>query len=107
MTFAKLGRFMIFGLLQEGPDKWKGTKVHVKQGVLKPGEFSIPYGILGYLKERAITTAAMIEAMSPTQHAKVQAEILKNPDRFVQSDQFSAISADIRMFGPGSFVRKS
>ena len=107
MTFAKLGRFIIFGLIQKGPNKWEGTKVHVKHGTLKPGQFTIPHGLLGFLKDKAKAAAAAIESMSPAQHAKVQADILKNPERFLQSDQFSAISADIRMFGLESIVRKS
>lgn len=57
MTFAKLGRFMIFGMIQKGPNAWRGTKVHVKRGILKPGEFTVPIGLLDLIREKATAAA--------------------------------------------------
>ena len=52
MTYAKLGRFTIFGIIQPGKDKWEGTKIHVKHGLIKPGRFVVPYGLVDLFKDR-------------------------------------------------------
>lgn len=106
MTFAKLGRFIIIGIVQKGPDGWKGTKVNANYGTLKPGEFTVPYGLLGVINDKADQSAKAMRAMSSTQKDKIEEAIINNPDRFVNSDQFASIEADIRMFGLNSFVRK-
>ena len=58
MTFAKLGRFMIFGMIQKVPNQWDGTKVHVKNGLLKPDKFTIPAGLLDLFRQKAEVSAA-------------------------------------------------
>lgn len=107
MTFAKLGRFNIFGLIQKGSSAWEGTKVHVKHGLVAPGNFTIPAGLLPLLKEKAAHTAAAMNSMSAAQSAKVQQNIVDNMDRFVGSDQFASIAADVDMFGSGAFSKSS
>lgn len=106
MTFAKLGRFSIFGIVQKGRQKWEGTKVHAQHGVLKPGTFSVPAGLLDLIKEKAGLAASAMDAMSPAQQAKVDAHVLHNMDRFLDSDQFASIAADAHMFGKEAVVRK-
>ena len=44
MTFAKLGCFNIFGFIQKGKGEWDGTKIHVRQGLLKPDKVVLPAG---------------------------------------------------------------
>lgn len=99
MTFAKLGRFMIFGIVESGLNRWHGTKVHVRHGVLKPGTFTIPVGLLDLFREKAAHSAASMAAMSPAQRAKVDKTVLDNIEAFSTSDQFPAIEADARLFG--------
>jgi len=95
MTYAKLGRFYIFGVIQKGANKWEGTKVHVKHGLLKPGSVAVPYGILGLIKERASRVAAVNEVISEVQHMKVESAVMANPDRLIGSEQFEAMMADL------------
>lgn len=106
MTFAKLGRFMIFGLMQGDKKAWQGTKVHVRTGLLKPDSVSIPGGLLYMFKEKAALAAAAFDAMSSMQRAKVDLNIRDNLDQFLQSDQFAAIEADARLFGEGAVIWK-
>ena len=106
MTFAKLGRFMIFGLIQKGPNRWEGTKVHVREGQLKPGKFTIPAGLIDLFKKKANLVSEAFEAMSPDQQNKVQKHIAENLDSFAASDQFVSIAADARMFGRAAVIRK-
>jgi hypothetical protein len=106
MTFAKLGRFMIFGMIQKGPNKWEGTKVHVRHGVLKPGKFIVPIGLLDLIREKASNASDMMAAISPAQLAKIDSHITQNIDEFLMSDQFKAIAADAEMFGDEAVTRK-
>lgn len=106
MTFAKLGRFNIFGMMQKGPNKWEGTKVHVKHGVLAPGTFTVPVGLIDLFKEKASHVAAAMDTMSPTQRAKVDDNVVKNLEQFSSSDQFESIVADARMFGEDAVIWK-
>jgi hypothetical protein len=106
MTFAKLGRFMIFGLIQKGPNEWVGTKVHVKHGLLKPDKFIIPAGLLDLFRERAKNVDAKMSNISPVQRAKIDKHIIDNLDAFAKSDQFASIKADALMFGEHAVLWK-
>src|SRR3546814_5603258 len=52
MTFAKIGRLTIFGIIQKGSHRWEGTKVHIKHGLLKPGKIVIPGALLDLFREK-------------------------------------------------------
>ncbi len=106
MTFAKLGRFMIFGLIQGNKKAWQGTKIHVSNGFLKPDNVSIPGGLLYMFKEKAALAAAAVDSMSPRQRAKVDLHIRGNLDQFLESELFAAIKADARMFGENAVIWK-
>ncbi|MBZ0215544.1 MAG: hypothetical protein K8F25_03240, partial [Fimbriimonadaceae bacterium] len=99
MTFAKLGGFMIFGIIQKGPNRWDGTKVHVKHGLLKPDHFKVPAGLLDLFREKAQYSATAMSNISPAQRMKIDKNILDNRDAFAESDQFASIKADAMMFG--------
>jgi hypothetical protein len=99
MTFAKLGRFMIFGMIQKGPNQWDGTKIHVKRGLLKPSQISVPAGLLDLFREKAENAATTMSSISSVQRAKIDKHILDNLDAFTESDQFASIRADAAMFG--------
>lgn len=105
MTFAKLGRFLIFGHVQNGGRKWVGTKVHVRHGELRPGQFEIPAGLLHVFVEKANAAAAALESISPAQQAKIDQHILQNIDEFRESDQFRSIMADAEMFGIDAVIK--
>jgi len=106
MTFAKLGEFMIFGIIQNGPNQWGGTKVHVKHGLLKPDKVTLPAGLLDLFREKAENAATAMSNISPVQRAKINQHILDNLDAFAASDQFASIRADASMFGEGAVLWK-
>lgn len=106
MTFAKLGKFIIFGIIQHGANRWEGTKVHVKQGVLKAGRFGVPAGLIPLFVEKAAIAGAAANSMSAMQRAKVDQHVIENLDKFAASEQFAAIAADVRMFGKDAALRK-
>lgn len=106
MTFAKLGRFTIFGIIQKGPGKWEGTKIHVNNGVLKPGTVTIPAGVLDLLREKAAHAAAAFSQISPAQRVKIDKRVRENLDAYAESDLFAAIKADALMFGEDAVLWK-
>jgi hypothetical protein len=106
MTFAKLGRFMIFGMIQKGPNQWDGTKIHVKRGLLKPSQISVPAGLLDLFREKAENAATTMSSISSVQRAKIDKHILDNLDAFAESDQFASIRADAAMFGEHAVLWK-
>jgi hypothetical protein len=106
MTFAKLGRFMIFGMIQKGPNQWEGTKVHVKHGLLTPGKLTIPAGLLDLFREKAESVSTKMSNISPVQRAKIDKHILDNLDAFAGSDQFASMKADALMFGEEAVLWK-
>lgn len=106
MTFAKLGRFMIFGMIQKGSHRWEGTKIRVKNGILQPGTFTVPAELITLFREKAAISADAIDAMSPIQRAKIEKHVDDNFEHFVNSEQYAAIAADARMFGRDAVVKK-
>lgn len=106
MTFGKLGRFIIFGMIQKGPNKWEGTKVNLKNGVVKPRDIVLRFGLLDLFREKAAISENAMAKTSPKQLDKIDAYVLANLDKFRASDQFKAILADMEMFGPDAVIRK-
>lgn len=106
MTFAKLGPFIIFGMIQKGPHRWDGTKVHVESGLLKPQRATVPADLLDLFKEKAEHAASAMDSMSPGQKAKVDALVQNDLDRVIGSAHFTSMLADARMFGEAAILRK-
>jgi hypothetical protein len=106
MTYAKIGRFSIFGTIQKGLNRWEGTKVHVKRGVLKPGKFVVPYGLLSLFKEKSSIAANANQNVSEAQYAKIEEALFRNIDGAVHTDQFSSMLADADMFGEHVVLRE-
>ena len=106
LTFAKLGRFIIFGIIQKGPNKWDGTKVHVKHGTIKPETFTVPARLLDLFYEKAAHAGAAMATISDAQSTKIDDHVMRNIEKFRASEQFKAIVADARMFGEDAVIRK-
>jgi hypothetical protein len=106
MTFAKLGRFNIFGIIQKGRGEWDGTKIHVRQGLLKPDKIVIPAGLLDLFIEKAAHASKSIANISKLQRKKIDDNVIKNIDIFAKSDQFASILADAEMFGKDAVLWK-
>jgi hypothetical protein len=106
MTYAKLGRFMIFGMVRKGRDSWQGTKVQAQHGYVGSKKYVLPGSLSGFITGRARHTQEALAGMSPQQVAKVDAAVLKNIDRMATSDQVRAMLADAAMFGDSAIIRK-
>lgn len=105
-VWSKLGRFQIFGTVRHGPNKWEGTKVHVKDGVLKPGKFGIPASVLELYRQKAKIASEAYEQMSDAQLDKIEANSMADIERFLASRTFRAMQADAELFGNEVIIRK-
>lgn len=107
-TYAKLGRFIVFGFIHEPNfSQWRGTRVHAKEGFIEPRKYVVPKALGDYLNEKARNMSAVIESVSDRQQSKIDAAFQANIDRIVGSDAFTAMEADIRLFGNDAFSKGS
>jgi hypothetical protein len=106
MTYAKLGKFAIFGMMLP-PRNWQGTRVFGHRGRIMPRRYSLPGSVMWFFIERARMSKDSLTKMSPNQVSKVDDAVLSNIDRFADSDQWRAMQADVAMFGEQAILRKS
>lgn len=106
MTYAKLGRFIIFGMVRKGREEWKGSRVNAQHGHLQARRYVLPHGLIGFFRDRASICREAIDGMSPAQIAKVDSAVMANMDRMRGSDQLRAMLADAAMFGEQAVVRR-
>lgn len=105
-TYAKLGRFMIFGFVQPPAMKWEGTKVHLREGVVAPREYVLPRELMDYVNDRARNYASVQARISEAQHDKIESAALADMDRLMNSGTFEAMMEDHRLFGEEAILRK-
>lgn len=105
-TYAKLGRFALFGLIESPQSRWKGTRVGVAGGTIEPTEYELPVELWDYLVDRARHVADRGAEVPEHQLAKIDALVMNNLERARQSDQLAAMLEDARMFGEQAVVRK-
>ena len=107
-VYSKLGCFAIFGFIDVlHPKEWGGTKVHVRNGVIAPRTFTLPYSVGKYLSDRATKAWELMKTMSENQQRKVDSAIETDPERFLKSEVFRAMQQDVKMFGSKAFARKA
>ena len=106
-TYSKLGRFIILGFIHEpNPGHWRGTKVHATHGFIEPRKYVVPRALGEYLNEKARKMRDALASVSDRQHEKIDAAFRANVDRFVGSDAFAAMQADVEMFGYDAFSKR-
>lgn len=107
ITYTKLGRFIILGFVHEPNfSQWKGTKIGANEGTLGPRKYVLPRGFGEYLSDKAVKMREAIQSVTDRQQEKIDDAFLKNADRFVTSDSFKAMQADLAMFGDDAFSKR-
>jgi hypothetical protein len=102
--FSKLGRFFILGFIDVvHASRWAGTKVHVRDGVIQPRQYTLPIEFGDYLVDRAKRHAAIYGKISDAQRRKIDEAFRKNIDRVANSETFNAMTEDVRTFGSAAF----
>lgn len=103
-VYSKIGKFIILGFIDVAlPRQWVGTKVHVSEGVIGPGHYTLPKPFGGYLIDKALRFASLHEKISDNQRQKIEETARKNLDRVANSASFEAMSHDVRLFGCDAF----
>lgn len=106
-TYSKLGRFILFGFIHEPrQDQWKGTKVHATTGTVEPRKYVVPGALGEYLNAKARQMTQALNSVSDRQQAKIEAALKTNIDRFIGSDAFVAMKADVELFGEDAFTNR-
>jgi len=103
-VFSKIGRFVIVGFAKGPPQgHWQGTRINANGGTVEPRQYVMPRGFLDYLCHKARRVIAANETISDTQRQKIEKTFRASVDRLVGSDFFTAMQADVEMFGPKAF----
>lgn len=106
-TYTKLGRFIVLGFVHEpNPNQWRGTKVNANKGFVGPKEYVLPRAFGEYLNEKAHRMAELLNSVSEKQQTKIDGAFRKNVDRYVESDAYQAMLADVSMFGDAAFSKR-
>lgn len=104
IVYTKMGRLVLFGFIQEDSSKrWKGTKVHVKKGLIMPRDYRLPQNIADYWNEKANLGAKALASTSPRQKQIIKETILENADEFINSEIFRAMQYDVYHSGKNAF----
>lgn len=97
-TYAKMGRFAVFGTIARVRDRWEGTKVHLN-GRLPCLRIVLPGFMRPYLKRQALKLRAADRAIPAHHRARIEEELRRDPSRFHASDQFAVMMHDADAFG--------
>lgn len=106
-TYGKLGRFVILGFINEqNYNYWKGSKINANKGVIGPRRYMLPMAFADYLNEKAQKITELIGSVSDKQQEKIDSSFKRNADRYIGSDAYQAMLADISMFGDEAFTKR-
>lgn len=103
MVYTKMGHLMLFGFIQEDSKRWRGTKLHVNNGLVMPRDYRLPRIIANYWNEKANEATKALASTSPRQKQKIQEAIRKNADELANSELFRAIQYDVLHSGKNAF----
>ncbi|WP_321917302.1 MULTISPECIES: hypothetical protein [Paraburkholderia] len=104
-VYSKLGRFIILGFIsQSNADRWRGGKVHAKEGVVESRRYVMPSAFGSYLNSRAKKMDEALASVSDRQYQKMEEGLKANAHNYVTSDAFVAMQADVEMFGDDAFL---
>lgn len=107
-VYSKIGRFAILGFIaQPEPSHWAGSRVNANAGTLEPRTYTFPHSFRAYLTEQAGTVNDAMASMSSRQRQRVDETLLANLDRIRGSDFFTAMQADVDLFGQNAFTPHS
>ncbi|MFZ5763407.1 MAG: hypothetical protein ACOY8P_10835 [Thermodesulfobacteriota bacterium] len=103
-VYSKMGRIVLIGFIEiSHPQRWKGTKLHVKKGVLGSKHYSLPAEFGEYFLSKARRLAEINKSMSGKQKQKIEDTYRKNINRAISSETLKAIDYDVKLFGKKAF----
>jgi len=106
-TYTKLGRFIVLGFVHEpNLNSWRSTKVNANRGIIGPKKYTLPRSFWDYVDQKARRMAELLNSVSDRQKSNIDESFKKNVDRYIGSDEYQAMLADISMFGDAAFSNR-
>jgi hypothetical protein len=103
-TFSKIGKFIVLGFIDiTFPNQWVNTRVHVREGIIRPSRYTVPRQFGDYLLERTDRLAAVHSEISATQRDKISQTMMRDLDRLSTSDSLKAMEHDVELSGDEAF----
>jgi hypothetical protein len=103
-VFTKMSKFLILGFIDvRYPRQWVGTKIHVREGTLGPGSYTVPVQLRHYLADKANSYASLVSNISDAQQANIEKAVQKDLDRVARSGTFDAMRNDVDLSGQAAF----
>ena len=99
LIYIKMPYFIFLGGIQIKPKQWKNTLIHVNKGLIESKRYVVPAIIGEYISEKAKRVNTIQKGMSERQKKKIAKKIGENLDKFVNSETFRAMKADVELFG--------
>lgn len=105
-VYSKMGRIVLIGFIEmPHPWQWKGTKLHVKKGVLGSKHYSLPAEFGEYFVNKARRLAEINNSISSNQKQKIEQSYKKDIDRAIKSESLKAMDYDVKMFGKDAVTK--
>ena len=99
-VYSKMCRFVVIGFIHEPkPERWRGTKIHVRRGRLGATRYAIPEWLVDHLNVRANMAARAFTDLSTAQTDAIKKIFRTRPDQIAQSEVARAMAHDIRLSG--------
>jgi len=99
-VYSKMGRIVLVGFIQiSHPERWKGTKLHLRKGILGTGHYSLPSNFGDYLIKRARDLKKYQSSLSQEQKQKIAESYAKEKEKGINSESFKAMEHDANLFG--------
>lgn len=103
-VYAKMCRILLIGFIEmDHKERWRDTRIHIKNGTLEKQHYSIPIDIRNFMYFKARRLQKIGKTMSGQQWDKVGQDYQRNLDKFPDSEMFNAITQEFLLFGKDAF----
>ena len=103
-VYSKFAKFILVGFIDvPNPKEWVGTKIHVRDGHVGQGNFTLPKEFGDFIFDKCRRYAEIKEEISENQRAKIAASMRKDLERVAGSETFKALHQDVTLFGKEAF----
>jgi len=103
-VYAKMCRILLIGFIEMNHrERWRDTKIHVRNGTLEKPHYRIPIDIRDFMYHKARKLQKIGRTMSSRQWDKVGQDYERNLEKYQDSEMFNAINQDFILFGDDAF----
>lgn len=106
-VYAKMGPLVLFGVINQTKNVWKGTRVRMKGGTAGSAQYVLPTQLGEFIWHRARRMRELHSEMSARQRDRVSERFRKDLDRAAGSETIRAMDRDVKMFGDAAFGKSA